>query len=316
MMYQQGSEQAVAARLGSWSRETLALSLVVLLGMMAVVALARWMERYRPANDAEMVAEELYLTPQSAKRLSLGFNGLVADWYWMRALQYVGRKVMNHSGDIQLDDLSQLNLKLIAPLLEATTTLDPQFTAAYEYGATVLPAVDIEAAIKLVQKGVVANPDKWRLRHYLGYIYWQQGRYAEAKEAYLDGSRVAGSPRWMTAMAARMEAEGGGRTVAREMYRAMYEQADDEQIKLMALKRLLQLRSMDERDTIRRVLTDYKAQTGRAAASWREVAERLRAARLNINEQGTPLDPSGAAYVLAEDGYDVDLGSHSEVPRK
>lgn len=310
------SERAVASRVNGWPIKTAALSLAVLLGMVVVVTLARWMERHRPSHDAGVAAEELYLTPEGAKRLSLGMGGLVADWYWMRALQYVGRRLMHHPGDIQLDDLSQLNLKLLAPLLDATTTLDPQFLAAYEYSATVLPAVDIEAAIKLTQKGVDANPDEWRLRHYLGYIHWQRGQYAEAKEAYLAGGRVAGAPQWMAAMAARMEAEGGSRTVARAMYQAMYEQTDDEQIKQMALKRLLQLRSMDERDAIRRVLAGHQAQTGRAATSWREVAAPLRAARLNIDEQGTPLDPSGTPYVLAEDGCDALLDPHSEVPRK
>ena len=114
-------------------------------------------------------------------------------------------------------------------------------------------------------------------------------------------------------MAARMEAEGGSRAVAREMYRAMYAQADDEQIKQMALKRLQQLRSLDDRDAIRRVLTDYRSQTGRAPHSWREVAAPLRAARLNVDAQGTPIDPSGAPYVLAENGSEALLDARSEV---
>ena len=316
MMSRHASEQAVAPRIGRCSAKTLALSLVVLLGMAAIAMLASRMERHRPSSAAETTAEELYLTPETAKRLSLGFDGLVADWYWMRALQYVGRKAINHPGDIQLDDLSQLNLKLLAPLLDVTTTLDPQFLAAYEYGATVLPAVDTEAAINLMRKGIQENPNEWRLRHYLGYIRWQQGRYADAKEDYLAGARVSGAPRWMEAMAARMEAEGGSRLVARAMYQTMYEQTDDEQIKRMSFKRLLQLRSMDERDSIRRVLTDHQAQTGRAATSWREVTATLRAAPLIIDEQGTPLDPSGTPYVLAEDGCDALLDPHSEVPRK
>ena len=300
-------------RPGPGHLQTAALSLVVLLGVATIVMLARVAERHRPPNDAGVAAEELYLTPEAARRLSPGMGGLVADWYWMRALQYVGRKVMNHPGDIQLDDLSRLDLKLLAPLLDATTTLDPQFTAAYEYGATVLPAIDVEAALKLAQKGAEANPDEWRLRHYLGYIHWQQGRYLEAKEAYTAGARVAGAPQWMGVMAARMEAEGGSRSVAREMYRAMYEQADDEQIKQMASKRLLQLRSLDERDHIRRILADHRAKTGRAAGSWREVAASLRAARLNVDERGTPLDPSTVPYVLSEDGSEVLLGANSEV---
>src|SRR5207248_7957270 len=141
-----------------------------------------------------------------ARRMSIGFNGLVADWYWMRALQYVGRKLIAYQGDLQLDDLSPVGLSQLAPLLDSATMLDPQFIPAYEYGAVVLPSIDVEAAIKLIQKGIAANPQTWRLYHQLGYIYWQQGRFQEASEAYRQGAQIASAPAWMHAMAAQMAA--------------------------------------------------------------------------------------------------------------
>ena len=143
--------------------------------------LAHWLELQRPAPDpSSQPSDDLYLTPAAARRMSLSFNGLAADWYWLRTLQYVGRKAAAHEGGIQIDDLSSLNLKILAPLLENATTLDPQFMAAYEYGAVVLPAVDVDAAVHLIRKGIAANPQAWRLRSHLGYIYWQQNRFREA----------------------------------------------------------------------------------------------------------------------------------------
>ena len=297
------------------TRREFALLAVIVLGLSASAALSRWLVAQRPPAAA-LQHEELYVTPAAARRMSLGFNGLVADWYWLRSLQYVGRKVHDYEGDIQLDNLSPVGLKLLAPLLDSATTLDPQFLAVYEYGAVVLPSLDVDGAIKLVRKGIAANPRAWRLYHHLGYIYWQRGRFAEAAEAYRQGAQVPGAPAWMGAMAAQMASQGGSRATAREIYRRMYEQTADEQMRALAGRRLLQLQSWDERDALRTLLAAYRARAGRCPAAWREVVPVLRAARVRTDATGAPLDPSGAAYVLAGDGCDVELGEKSEVLRK
>ena len=107
------------------SRSPLVLVLVIILGISGVVSMARWLDSHRPKPDPQLEEEKLYLAGQTVQRLSLGFNGLVADWYWMRALQYVGSKVLNIPEHLQLDNLGQLDLRLLAPLLDTATTLDP-----------------------------------------------------------------------------------------------------------------------------------------------------------------------------------------------
>lgn len=295
------------------------LSIAIAFGLSAVIGMSRWMDAHRPPVDAAMEEEKLYLTGATAKRLSLGFNGLAADWYWMRTLQYVGRKVLAHEGDFQLDDLGKLDLKLLYPLLDTTTTLDPHFMAAYEYGAVILPAVNEEDAIKLIKKGMQDNPQAWRLHHHLGYIYWKRGDYKLAGETYEAGAKIPGAPPWMKAMVARMESEGGSRATAREIYARILEQADDESIKEMAARRLLQLDSLDERDAIRAVLTEYSQRQGRCASGWGEVYAALRAVRLPSGKQlrfdasGTPYDPSDAPYTLLQDKCDVGLDAESKI---
>ena len=299
---------------GRW--QSLALVLTVVLGLASASAILRWIDAHRPPVDARQEEERLYVTGAAARRLSLNFNGLVADWYWMRSLQYVGRRMLSEPGHIQLDDLSNLDLKLLAPLLDTTTALDPQFMAAYEYAAVVLPAIDEEEAIKLLEKGIAANPQSWRLYHHLGYIYWQRRDYRKAGEIYRAGARIPGALPWMGYMSARMQAEGGSRQTAREMYRQMQDQSDDLNVKQVARWRLMQLDSFDERDVIRRVLKDYAARMGRCAGSWAEVAGMLRAARLRVDAAGAPLDPANVPYILDKGGCDVDLDRRSIVPYK
>jgi tetratricopeptide (TPR) repeat protein len=299
-------------------RRELALIFVILCGLGAAAGLSRWLElRHPPAAQlAQKGLDDLYLKPEQARRLSLGFNAMAADWYWMRSLQYVGRKIGAHEGGIQIDDLSPLNLKILAALLENATTLDPQFMAAYEYGAIVLPAVDVEAAIKLAKKGIAANPKAWRLYTYLGYIYWQQNRFHEASETYAAGARIEGAPPWVTSMSAQMATKGGSRETARAIYQNMYKGTDDEQMRQLALKRLLQLQSLDEMDTLRAVLGAYRTRTGRCPRDWNEVAAALRAVRFPVNSSGAPLDPSDVPYVIKTDACDVELGEQSTVLRK
>lgn len=285
--------------------KTISLALVIVIGFFPIVALARLIDAERPPVDPNIADESLYLNAKTARRLSLGFNGLAADWYWMRSLQYVGKKIIGQEQSIALDDLGQLNLKLLAPLLENATTLDPQFLDPYEYAAVVLPAVDVNEAIRITRKGIDANPNAWRLYQHLGYIYWQQGDYKTAAEVYGQGAQIAGVPSWMEAMKARMAAEGGSRTTAREIYTRMFEQSADEKVKDMAHRRLLQLDSLDERDGLHKLLVAYQTRTGRCPANWRE-----------INLSAAPVDPSGAPYVLNPGKCEVELDSRSEIIAK
>ena len=210
------------------------------------------------------------------KRLTLAFNGVAADWYWIRSLQYVGRKIVNyedtHAGNFDLSSLSSLDLRLLPSLLRMATTLDPQFLEPYYYGALILPDVNADEAIALLNYGIAANPDKWRLYQHLGYIYWQRGDYHKASDVYAAGAKIPGAPPWMLAMSARMKAEGGAGQAAREMYVHLSEASDDPNVKQMVEKQLMRLDSVEERDKIRRVLADYKVRTGRCVTSWKEIS--------------------------------------------
>jgi tetratricopeptide (TPR) repeat protein len=291
-----------------------ALLSVVLFGLTGAGLLSSWLDAHRPPVDPGLEEEKLYVAGSTARRMSLSFNGLVADWYWMRSLQYVGQKLIDQPEGVEIDDLSQLNLKLLAPLLDTATTLDPEFIEPYEYAAIVLPAIDVKQAIKLARKGIEANPSSWRLYQQLGYIYWQQGDFPRASATYGEGAKLAGAPVWMEAMKARMAAEGGSRATAREIYQRIYEQSDDSKVKDMARRRLLQVDSLDQRDALRKILIAYREKIGHCPASWRDIDAVLRALHFPVDGSGAPLDPAGTPYILKSRECDVDLNPSSEVP--
>ena len=309
------ADSRAASRRRERARDLLLL-LLVAAGLAACFGLTRWLDARRAAADPFASYEELYLKPETARRMSLAFNGLAADWYWLRSLQYVGRKMDAYKERFSLDDMSPLGVKRLAPLLEQATALDPQFMAAYEYGAVVLPSIDRDAAVRLVEHGIRENPQDWWLYQHLGYIHWQAGRFQEASEAYEAGARQPGAPQWMNAMSAQMKAQGGSREVARQMYLRMYEGANDDQVKELAVTRLAQIESLEERDRIRQALTTFRERAGRCPADWREVAPLLRNARLRLTTTGAPLDPSDVPYVLDAAACEVNLGADSKIPKK
>src|SRR4030095_1933213 len=81
------------------------------------------------AGQFRSTEEVLYLpSGKVIKTLSLGHNGLLADVYWMRAVQYYGGKRLKN----------EKRFDLLDPLIGIATTLDPQLIHDYRFGAIFL----------------------------------------------------------------------------------------------------------------------------------------------------------------------------------
>jgi tetratricopeptide (TPR) repeat protein len=194
-----------------------------------------WMDSHRPAPLA--VEKALYVSSgESIKRASLGFDGLMADVYWIRALLYFGEEFERQRVSNQYFDVSRL--KLLQPLLDITVDLDPHHVAAYRFGAVFLPDIDTDAAVRFVERGIRNNPGEWRLYQDLGFVHWRRSRFREAAEAYARGAALPGAPAWMRTMPALMLAKGGERETARAMFLRLYEESDDPFIKQICEEQL------------------------------------------------------------------------------
>lgn len=295
-------------------RHEAVLAFAVLIGITALVPAVHWLDAHRPVFKPPKDTPPV-LTPANARRLSLGFNGLLADWYWLHALQYIGRKLQEQpptqhpfsAAQPQLDRIQALDPAVLARQFELITHLDPRFIAAYEFAAVVLPAVDPDAAIAVVERGVLANPTEWYLHQQLAYIHWQRGDYPRAAEAFRRGARLANKP-WMANMATKMEERGGDRAVAQQMYGRMYEETKEEQVKEWAAGRLTELRDSEERETLTRLLTTWYIRTGRCPWGWTEVADDVRKAGFRTDARGAPLTRAGAPYVMIIGLNDCEVG--------
>jgi tetratricopeptide (TPR) repeat protein len=269
---------------------TITASALLIVCLTASVLLLRRIDRERTGATLE---EVLYISsPTFLKRMSLGYDGLLADVYWTRAVQYFGDKL--NRGSEHFD--------LLAPLLEITTALDPQLLVAYEYGSNFLApkipggAGQPQRAIKLVEFGIRNNPNQWRLYYDLGFIYYMElDDYDNAEKAFADGAKVPNAHQVMPIMAAKMAEHAGNIQTARLMWVTTLQTTRDPTVKSNAVAHLNALQVNEDVTTLERLTSGYRAKTGHLPHSFSdlEAADLLR---------GTPTDPLGQPYKLMPDG--------------
>lgn len=284
---------------------------VLFIGLALLYPLQRWIDRNLPR---EVINEEtLYFSSgERIKKMSLGFSGLVADIYWIRTVQYFGRKVLDND-DPSISGLHEIRMDLLAPYLNIVVALDPNHIPAYRFGAIFLPERDVGAAIGLLEKGIRENPGEWRLYQDIGYIYWQMRDYEKAADWYDRGGRIEGARWWMRDLAGVMRIKGGSRDVARTIYKS-YLESEDENIRRQAEQRLLQLRALDEIDAINIFLERTKDQPGTCQTKLRSLARRLHELGIAINEDLMPVDPAGFPYELDPATCQAKIARESLIP--
>jgi tetratricopeptide (TPR) repeat protein len=226
------------------------------------------------------------------KGLSLGYEGLLADIYWTRAVQYFGNKLYERA--------EQFNL--LAPLLEITTALDPHLLVAYQFGANFLApkppngAGMPEKAVSLMNYGIRHNPDDWHLYYELGFIYYMDKKdYAAAADAFQRGSQLPNAHPFLKILAAQMATHAGEFNTARMLWVTTYQNTEDEHIRSNALYHLRALKVDEEITDLENIVQHYKAVTGSWPASFSAMVE---AGFL----RSIPLDPNGSPYKLMADG--------------
>lgn len=291
---------------------------VVIAAFLVVFGFSIFIEGSRPKLPVGFQDTDLVMKGKNIRGFALGSEGMLADWYWMMSLQYMGAKLAESKDtNIDIGNLSNLNPRLLYPYLDNATDLDPSFFPAYSYGAAVLPAIDANQAIALTEKGIRSNPEKWRLYQYLGYIHWQMKSFEKAAEVYDAGSRIAGSPPFMKEMAAQMRSKGGSRELARSMYRQIIDQAEDEQSKRSAQLKLSGLDAEDEIDAINATLTASRPCPTRLSEIYSQLAkvDLPNGGDFRIDREKGIVDPSGVAYRFDATKCTVSLGPDSKLPR-
>ncbi len=162
----------------------------------------------------------------------LGFTGLAADLTWIRTVQYFGTRI---EGKERFPQLYQL--------VDMTTSLDPHFVDAYQYGGLFLTiARQLPNAIAIYRKGIAANPLAWQLPHDLGRLYFLELQdYQQALHWWEITDRLPGRPDYIPRFLIRLQAKVRHLDTALELWQEMYTQSENEAIREIAQREIRKL---------------------------------------------------------------------------
>ena len=203
------------------------------------------------------IEETLYFTSSTLKRLSLGYKELLADIYWMRAIQYFGGR-----------RFEEKNPELLYHYFDILTDLDPKFVNAYRFGGSFLSEPppfglgDIEKGSMLFDKGRKNNPENFRIPLEEAFIYYLYVKdYDKAAELFNEASEKPSLSDVRRAtikgMAASAQSKGGNRELSRAIWKIIYETTTNEKRREFALKNIKVLDTMDTEDRLTEALREY-----------------------------------------------------------
>ena len=256
--------------------------------------------KYR--QDADLL---FFSSPDLVKKMALGYDGLLADLYWMRTIQYYGRR--------EEADKRSVRYRNLFTLLDITTTLDPRLLDAYRAGSCFLAEADPvgvgkpQDALKLLDKGIQANPEEWRLQYDKGFVYyWYLRDYKAAGEVWKETSRLPGAPHWIEGLAALSLSKGGSLEIAAELWKRQYQESNRADVRENARNHLISIQVSRDLSQLQILAEQHKAQTGAYPASLSELQD----------AQGRALpvaDPLGTSYDYDPGTGTARLSSKSQV---
>ncbi len=198
--------------------------------------------RWERVSDEARPGVELALFPNGpwVKPATMGRARVAADLAWLEAIQYYGK----HRKTDRMYPFAET-------LFSTLVALDPQFENAYVLGALIL-SEDVgrfDVARGLLEAGVAANPESWRLTFELGFLCYVRGTNKEEAAGLLRrAARMPGAPSSVTRLAAFAAGQAGDREMAIALWTEVYR--------------------MNENSEVRRIAGEYLATLGVDVARW------------------------------------------------
>ena len=160
----------------------------------------------------------------------LGYHHLGVDMLWLRLIQVIGNK--RNSAD---------EYEWMYHALDVLTTLDPQYAYTYYAGGIILGdlANRPDLSIRLLEKGVKANPEVWNIPFLLGYnYYFLLNDPAKGAEYIMQAASRPDGPSYLPGLATRMAAEAGSPDTAAAFLEARLRETQDEETRKVLANRM------------------------------------------------------------------------------
>lgn len=275
-----------------FSISKIGLAVVVLL---IVVSIPLQLKIESIRGDENIITKSLYINSSTLKRLSLGYGELIADIYWIRALQYFSNtKSIN------------INPSELYKYFDIITDLDPKFVNAYRFGGSFLadkPPLglgEIELGVKLFDKGRGNNPENFRIPLDEAFIYFlytedleksaELFNEASEKKVLSDTRRAS-----IKGMAALAMSKSGNLRLSIEIWTYIYNFSEDENRRNFALQNLIQIKTIEYENQLTEALRNYHKDNNRVPQDLYTLEKKGYIAKF------PPLEQYSGEFIIIED---------------
>ncbi len=197
--------------------------------------------------------EQASLELESTERLNLGFKTLVSGLLWVQLLQ-----------DSNTSSIPQDALSWEFTRLNAITSLDPNFSIAFSYGAIFLSVFkrDRLGAKIILEKWIRQQPNYWRAEYLLGYhLYYELGMLKEGSKHLLKAASLPGSPAWLTSLGIRLVSATGSLAQALRMTCDLFPIVHSTEGKYRLTKRVRSINYALQKASWEEALVNYRSQS-------------------------------------------------------
>ena len=225
----------------------------------------------------------------------LGYHHLGADILWLRLIQVIGKK--QNSAD---------EYEWMYHALDVITMLDPQYAYAYYAGGIILGdlANRPDLSIRLLERGVSANPDVWNIPFLLGYnYYFLLGDPVKGAEYIMKAASLPDGPSYLPGLATRMAAEAGSPDTAMAFLEARLRETQDPEMREVLAKRMKEVIIEQDLRILERAVEAYRTQFQTFPSTFTDLVV---AGALPI----LPQEPFGGDYQLDRTTGSVSSSTH------
>ncbi len=230
------------------------------------------------------IAEMAYFpSGRFVREASIEYQGLAADFVWLRAIQYYGYHLM-----------SDRKYEWLGHVFGILTSLDPGFIGAYHFGAITLAwdARKPREAVTFLTGGMKANPMNWQIPFDAGFICYMVLRdYDRASTFFEIASKMPNAWFILARWAAIAKAKAGDFRTAREMWLDILRGTENRVLKALVVRQLKNLVTEEAIDRLQKAVQRFQENEHRLP---RDLSELVGAGYID----GVPDEPYGGEYVL------------------
>ena len=238
-------------------------TIVMALLLCGVIGLQAAREGLQPRGLPQGVTGNLLYvrSPEVMARAALSYRSLLADAYWIRALQHYGGTKRAEGGEKTVRPAVSVarphHVSRPEVQYRISLRLDLSHRTAPRGTGTRRPRRDA------AEEGAGSQPQRWEYAQDIGFVYYRARDYVSAADWFHRASEVPGAPAWMKQLEATTRAKGGDRQTSRTLWLALLESAGSEQewLRKEAARRLMQLQALDDIDALQGSITRYQARS-------------------------------------------------------